>query len=91
MMSYSKPWIGDLPLRADDTGTAVFLLVLAIGAQESHETKSRHWFQHARDLLMKHMCDSMNVATVQGFTLVAVYMLRSFQPNGAYLYFCKWR
>jgi hypothetical protein len=84
-----KIWLDDLPLRADDAGAAVFLLVLAIGAQESHENKSMNWFHHARDLLMKYMCNSMNVATVQGFTLVAVYMLRSFQPNGAYLYFCK--
>lgn len=29
----------------------------------------------------------MTVSTVQGFALVAVYMLRAFQPNGAYLYF----
>jgi hypothetical protein len=86
-----KAWTSDLPVRVDDAGAAVLLLVLAVGAQERDEDKSRQWFHHARDLLMKHMCNSMNVATVQGFTLVAIYMLRSFQPNGAYLYFCKWQ
>ena len=38
-------------------------------------------------MLLKHLTASMNVSTVQGFALVAVYMLRAFQPNGAYLYF----
>lgn len=71
----------------DDAATAVFYLVLAIGAQEVDECAGDSWFTHARDLLLKHMCNSMNVATVQGFTLVAIYMLRAFQPNGAYLYF----
>ena len=84
-----KDWLDDLPLRVDDAEAAVFLLVLAIGAQETHGTKSVNWCHHAREFLMKHMCNSMNVATVQGFTLVAIYMLRYFQPNGAYLYFCK--
>lgn len=67
----------------------VFLLVLAIGAQETHEVKADAWFRHARDMLLKHMCNSMSIRTVQGFTLVAVFMLRAFQPNGAYLYFCE--
>jgi len=75
---------------SDDAATAVDLLVLAIGWQENGQgDESEQWFTHSRELLLRHMCRSMNVATAQGFTLVAVYMLRSFQPNGAYLYFCK--
>ncbi|KAF2644007.1 hypothetical protein P280DRAFT_223030 [Massarina eburnea CBS 473.64] len=80
-------WASGDTSQADDAAAAVFFLVLAIGAQESQEQRSEAWFTHARDLLIKHMCNSMNVATVQGFTLVAIYTLRAFQPNGAYLYF----
>jgi hypothetical protein len=71
----------------NDSADAVYFLVLAIGSQENDTERADSWFDHARNLLLKHMCNSMNVATVQGFTLVAVYMLRAFQPNGAYLYF----
>lgn len=82
-------WATGLTSHSDDAASAIFLLVLAIGAQESDEVKAEVWFTYARDLLLKNMCESMNVATVQGFTLVAVFMLRAYQPNGAYLYFCK--
>ncbi|KAH8725488.1 hypothetical protein GQ44DRAFT_615679 [Phaeosphaeriaceae sp. PMI808] len=82
-----KVWASSVTSHTDDAAAAVFFLVLSIGAQESDEDKSEVWFDHARDLLLKNMCNSMNVATVQGFTLVAVSMLRAFQPNGAYLYF----
>ncbi|KAF1915791.1 hypothetical protein BDU57DRAFT_447829 [Ampelomyces quisqualis] len=82
-----KIWAYGLSAHPDDAAATVFFLVAAIGAQENDEEKAEAWFNHARNLLLRHMCDSMNVATVQGFTLVAVYMLRAFQPNGAYLYF----
>ncbi|KAF1938722.1 hypothetical protein EJ02DRAFT_436895 [Clathrospora elynae] len=82
-----KAWANGQTARSDDTAAAVFYLVLAIGAQENHEEKSEAWFQHARELLLKYICSSMNVSTVQGFTLVAIFMLRASQPNGAYLYF----
>jgi hypothetical protein len=84
-----RMWATGHTAHSEDAAAAVFFLVIAIGAQESNEEKSEAWFDHARNLLLKHMCNSMNVATVQGFTLVAIYMLRAFQPNGAYLYFCK--
>lgn len=71
-----------------DITSAPYYLVLAIGVQEKDEAKAEAWFKHARDDLLINMCGSMNVATVQGFALVALYMLRAFQPNGAYLYFC---
>ena len=67
----------------------MFYLVLAVGAQEHQEAKAEAWFTYARDILLKHLVNSMNVSTVQGFTLVAIYMLRAFQPNAAYLMFCK--
>lgn len=80
-------WARGMTSHTDDAASAVFFLVLAIGAQEDRGSKSDVWFQHARDVLSKNMCSNMNVATVQGFTLVAIYMLLTFQPNGAYLYF----
>ena len=75
--------------RSESAAVAVFYLVLAIGAQESNEEQAEAWFTHARKLLLLHMTSCMNVSTVQGFTLMAIFMLRAFQPNGAYLYFCK--
>jgi hypothetical protein len=84
-----QSWAEGHTNHSDDAAAAVFFLVIAIGAQESDEEKAEAWFDHAKNLLLKHMCNSMNVATVQGFTLVAIYMLRAFQPNGAYLYFCE--
>ncbi|KAL1607905.1 hypothetical protein SLS60_002844 [Paraconiothyrium brasiliense] len=83
-----KAWASGILQHSDDAAAAVFFLVLAIGAQEHDEAKANAWFEHARSTLSENMCNSMNVATVQGFALVAIYMLRAFQPNGAYLYFC---
>lgn len=68
---------------------ATHFLVLAIGIQEQDDARAETWFKRARDDLLINLCGSMNVATVQGFALVALYMLRAFQPNGAYLYFCE--
>ncbi|KAB2104435.1 hypothetical protein AG0111_0g7782 [Alternaria gaisen] len=82
-----KAWASSRTSSSDDAAAAVFYLVLAIGAQERFEEKAEAWFNTARDLLLKHMCSSMNVSTVQGFALVAIFMLRASQPNGAYLYF----
>lgn len=82
-------WANSMMSHSDDAAAAVFFLVLAIGAQDHDEAKADAWFEHARAILSNKMCSNMNVATVQGFTLVAIYMLRAFQPNGAYLYFCR--
>ncbi|KAI5365090.1 hypothetical protein Slin15195_G046270 [Septoria linicola] len=82
-----KTWAGGFTSHQDDATSAVYYLVLAVGAQESHDIKAEAWFRHAKDILLKHLTASMNVATVQGFALVAIFMLRAFQPNGAYLYF----
>jgi hypothetical protein len=84
-------WASSPAVQEHNATDAVFFLVVAIGAQDSSENNSEAWFKLARDVLTKHMCNSMSVATVQGFVLVAIYMLRAFQPNGAYLYFCMYR
>jgi hypothetical protein len=88
LLQEMQTWASGSTLHAHDSASAVFLLVLAIGGQESHEFQAEQWFTLARELLLKHLSNSMNVHTVQGFALVALYMLRAFQPNGAYLYFC---
>lgn len=88
LLSRLKGWIENGNLRSKDVTAAVYYLVLAIGIQEIDERKAESWFNHAKDVLVTNLSSSMRVATVQGFTLVAVYMLRAFQPNGAYLYFC---
>lgn len=84
-----KGWIESGKLHSRDVVSAAYHLVIAIGIQETDETRSEACFSHARDVLINNLSASMHVATVQGFTLVAVYMLRGFQPNGAYLYFCE--
>lgn len=84
-----QAWANGLIARSDEASAAIFYLVLAIGAQESQEDRAEAWCDHARSLLLRHMCNSMNVSTVQGFTLITIFMLRAFQSNGAYLYFCK--
>lgn len=89
LMRELKAWASGVKLHSEDAAAAVFFLVLAIGAQETDEVKAEAWFEHAKEVLSKNICSSMNVAAVQGFTLVAVYLLRAFQPNGAYLYFCE--
>ncbi|EUC49619.1 hypothetical protein COCMIDRAFT_84123 [Bipolaris oryzae ATCC 44560] len=82
-----KNWASNQASSPDDVATAVFYLVLAIGAQDKFEDKAEAWFKYALKILLKFMCSNMNVSTVQGFTLVTIFMLRASQPNGAYLYF----
>lgn len=89
LLSEISSWATGAIARPHESAAAVFYLVLAIGAQESQEPKAEAWFTHARDILLKNLVNSMNVSTVQGFALITIYMLRAFQPNGAYLYFCK--
>lgn len=89
LLSEISAWATGAIAQSHESAAAVFYLVLAIGAQESQEPKAEAWFTHARDMLLKNLVNSMNVSTVQGFALVTIYMLRAFQPNGAYLYFCK--
>jgi hypothetical protein len=72
-----------------DISSAVKYLVVAIGVQQEDPWAADVWFKHAKQILVDNLSASMHIATVQGFTLVAVYMLRASQPNGAFLYFCK--
>ncbi|KAF2171153.1 hypothetical protein M409DRAFT_64089 [Zasmidium cellare ATCC 36951] len=80
-------WASDIDPHTADTQFAVYQLVSAIGLQETDEPRAESYFARARDALLANLCGIMNVAAVQGFTLMSLYMLRAFQPNGAYLYF----
>lgn len=81
-------WAAGFVVSPREAASAVHYLVLAIGSQERNDIKAEAWFSHAKKSLMATFTASMHLSTVQGFALVAVYLLRSFQPNGAYLYFC---
>lgn len=83
-----KKWVAGFATRSSEAIPAVNHLIFAIGIQESNEAKAEAWFNHAKNSLMANLTASMHLATVQGFALVAVYLLRAFQPNGAYLFFC---
>lgn len=82
-----RAWVNNLSTSKSDAVAATYYLIAAIGIQETDEPKAESWMNHARSTLLQNMCGSMTVATVQGFALLAVYMLRAFQPNAAYLYF----
>lgn len=83
-------WAAGFPTCPTDIVSAVYYLILAIGCQENDDTKAEAWFNHAKKTLMANLTSSMHLSTVQGFTLLAVYLLRAFQPNGAYLHFCMY-
>ncbi|KAG8631166.1 hypothetical protein KVT40_000306 [Elsinoe batatas] len=70
-----------------DLTSAVFYLVLAIGAQEAADERAMVWFDHSRAIIQNDFCENMSIQVVQGHTLMALYMLRAFKPNAAYLFF----
>jgi hypothetical protein len=84
----ARKWAAGIAMRSAEATSAVNYLIFAIGIQESNETKAEAWFNYAKNSLVANLTASMHLATVQGFALMAVYLLRAFQPNGAYLYFC---
>jgi hypothetical protein len=85
----AKKWTAGVVTRPNEVTSAVNYLIFAIGIQESNEAKAEAWFNHAKNTLVESLTASMHLSTVQGFALVAVYLLRASQPNGAYLYFCR--
>ncbi|GAB7333063.1 hypothetical protein MBLNU13_g04746t1 [Cladosporium sp. NU13] len=83
----ARKWAAGVAMHSTEATSATNCLIFAIGTQENNETKAEAWFNHAKNMLVANLTASMHLATVQGFALVAVYLLRAFQPNGAYLYF----
>lgn len=74
-----------------DLTAAVHYLVLAIGTQETDDKRSTKWSIHSKRILHEMFCDNMNIQVVQGYTMLALYMLRDFKPNGAYLFLCQYK
>lgn len=79
----------DETLDRRDVHSAPFMLVLAIGAQTLNDKRADAWHNRAKSILLDNFCTDMTISTVQGFILLALHMLRAFQPNAAYLYFCE--
>ncbi|KIW08825.1 uncharacterized protein PV09_00755 [Verruconis gallopava] len=72
--------------RQDDMLSAVNYLILAIGLQSRNEQLSSGYFHQALRIALINLTIDTSPLTVQAFLLVAVHMLRSCQPNGAFLY-----
>ncbi|KAI0602676.1 hypothetical protein F4775DRAFT_600677 [Biscogniauxia sp. FL1348] len=66
---------------------AVHYLVLAIGAQSADEEPAATYFLHAKNLALSSLGGTLSIGTVQAFVLVTLYMVRSCQTNGAFLFF----
>jgi hypothetical protein len=67
--------------------SAVNYLILAIGAQSDNEELASKFYHRARVIALDHLATDTSPLTVQAFLLIAMYMLRGCQPNGAFLYF----
>ena len=67
--------------------SAVKYLVLAIGAQTNSKHLGAPYFHYAKALALASLDGNVDVGTVQAFALIALYMLRACQINGAFLFF----
>jgi hypothetical protein len=74
-------------LTRNDVQSAVNLIILAIGMQSSDPELASTYYHRARNTAFGHLTFDTSPLTVQAFLLIAIYMLRSCQPNGAFLYF----
>ena len=80
-------WVRLDPKERQDATSAVNYLVLAIGHQTQDARLAQAFFEHARDLALAKLSGTLDVETVQCFSLITVYMLCSCQLNGAFLFF----
>ena len=72
---------------SDDVFSAVNYLILALGSQPSDEQLANAYYCRARGIVMNRLTFDTNPLTVQALLLTAIYMFRSCQPNGSYIYF----
>ncbi|KAI0468910.1 fungal-specific transcription factor domain-containing protein [Xylaria cf. heliscus] len=73
--------------RSTDVTSAAHYLVLAIGSQSEDEQTATTYFLRGKHLALSALGGNLSVGTVQSFLLTTLYMLRSCQINGAYLFF----
>ncbi|KAI1748773.1 fungal-specific transcription factor domain-containing protein [Xylaria castorea] len=81
-----QSWAGRAERRADVT-SAVHYLVLAVGSQSEDQQMATTYFLRGKHLALSALGGNLSVGTVQSFLLTTLYMLRSCQINGAYLFF----
>jgi hypothetical protein len=81
-----KRW-SSLEHKSKDILSAVNLLILAVGLQSSEEELASKCYNGARSIALDRLTFDTSPLTVQAFLLIAIYMLRNCQPNGAFLYF----
>ncbi|KAI7213260.1 putative MFS transporter [Hortaea werneckii] len=62
-------------------------LILAIGAQETDSSLSQVFFEYAREQTLTSLSGDPGLSTVQASILITLYMLRSSQMNGAFVFF----
>ncbi|RMZ15095.1 hypothetical protein D0862_01819 [Hortaea werneckii] len=62
-------------------------LILAIGAQETDSSLSHVFFEYAREQTLTSLSGDPGISTVQATILITLYMLRSSQMNGAFVFF----
>jgi len=72
-----------------DDKSLIFLLVLAVGAQERGQKGDKEiadrCFQRAQQLAFCSLSDETSLLTVQSHILIAMYMLNACRRNGAFL------
>ncbi|KAI0545910.1 IDO-domain-containing protein [Xylaria curta] len=73
--------------RSADVTSAVHYLVLAIGSQSEDQQMATTYFLRGKHLALSALGGNLSIGTVQSFLLTTLYMLRSCQINGAYLFF----
>lgn len=73
--------------RCGDPSSIVNYLLLAIGAQDHDPDAAQSYFDYARDQALLDLSGDSGLSTVQAFVLITLYMLRSCQINGAFLFF----
>lgn len=69
-----------------DSRTCINFLVLAIGAQcgpESRDKQATAYFTYARFMSSTRFLDAVNIATVQLYCLITIYLLNAARPHAA--------
>ncbi|CAH0050572.1 unnamed protein product [Clonostachys solani] len=73
----------------DTSTSAVFFLVLAVGAQaapDDREAIAEKYFNYGRFLTMSHLMEEPAISTIQANVLIAVYLLGASRSDAASMY-----
>ncbi|KAJ5455430.1 hypothetical protein N7475_010551 [Penicillium sp. IBT 31633x] len=78
------PWLGRT--TSADASSCINFLVLAIGAQcgpEDRDMQADEYFTYGRYLASTRFLETAKIATVQIYSLIAMYLLNASRPNAA--------